>query len=80
MKKSIYIFLSLIMILNLVSCSEDYNGISNSGEVKIKTFSANAKLETLDETSGLIELVFPSATDLTKITPIITLYLKVHIL
>ncbi len=79
MKKSIYIFFSLIMILSLVSCSEDYNGISNSGEVKIKTFSANAKLETLDETSGLIELVFPSTTDLTKIKPVITLSEGAHI-
>ncbi len=75
MKKNILsLFVAAATILGLGSCIEDeYNGIDNSGGVKIKTFTANAKLETLDEEKGTIELIFASNADLTKVTPSYTL-------
>ncbi len=75
MKKNILsLFVATAATLALASCSEDtYNGIDNSGEVTMKTFTAHAKLETLNEEKGTIELIFASTTDLTQITPSYTL-------
>lgn len=75
MKTIIYpIIFCLALALTLASCDDDnYNGIQNQGEVKLLTFTAGAKLETLDEESSLINLVYKTGTDLTKVTPSFTL-------
>lgn len=79
MKKNTYHLISLLCMLavtlGFTACNEDsYNGIENSGEVTITSFTApGAKLTTLNEEKGNIQLVFPSSTDLTKLTPVIGL-------
>ena len=58
-------------LLAMTACSDDnYNGIDNSGEVKIISFSDNlAKLITVNELNGSIELIYPSSTNLTTLSP-----------
>lgn len=73
MKTIIYPII-ICLAFALASCdSDNYNGIENSGEVKILAFTAGAKQETLNEESSLINLIFKTGTDLTKVTPSFTL-------
>lgn len=68
------LFCAATLAMGFSACDEDYNGISNEGEVKILSFNvANEKFNTLDEATGSIELVFPSTADLTQLTPQISL-------
>ena len=58
-------------LLAMTACNdENYNGIDNSGEVKIISFSDNhAKLVILNELNGIIELIYPSNTNLSTLSP-----------
>ena len=72
MKKNSYIIISLIInLLAITACNDDkYNGIDNSGEVKIVSFSDNhAKLITLNEVNGNIKLIYPSNINLGTLSP-----------
>ena len=79
MKKNIYQWLTLsvalLLAFTVTACNDDeYNGIDNSGAVTITAFNAStAKKITIDEAKGAIELIFPSVTDLSKLTPSVTL-------
>lgn len=62
------------LALTFNSCDSQYNGISNEGEVKILSFTTtHEKLSTIDEITAAIQLVFPSSTDLTQLSPQISL-------
>ena len=70
MKKNSYIIISLIInLLAITACNDDkYNGIDNSGQVKIVSFSDNhAKLVNFNELNGIIELIYPSNTSLSTL-------------
>lgn len=79
MKKNRYHLLSFVCILGLslgfIACNEEeYNGIENNDAVKIISFNAaGAKQVTLNEEKGSIQLIFPSVTDLTRLTPVVQL-------
>ena len=63
-------------LLAMIACNDDnYNGISNSGEAKIVSFNDNhAKLITLNEVAGSIELIYPSNINLSTLSPSLQLY------
>lgn len=79
MKKNRKNRFSLLCLLavscGFTACNEEtYNGIENTGEVTITSFTApGVKQTTLNEEKGTIQLLFPSNTDLTKLTPVVSL-------
>lgn len=78
MKKNIYILMrglaAFVLTLGMAACNDnDYEGLENSGEAKLLTFTAGGKLENLDEASDYIHLIFSAGTDLTTLAPSFTL-------
>lgn len=76
MKKNLYKTLALCLAFaGLTACNEDeYNGIENEGAVTITAFTdAQAKQITLDEEKGYIEAIYPSATDLSRLSPTVSI-------
>ena len=60
--------------LYLTSCSEDEQvSLDLTGDVKIGSFQINDAAGTIDDVNNTIEIYVPSSTDLTNVTPVISL-------
>ncbi|HCO66524.1 MAG TPA: hypothetical protein DIT04_02035 [Dysgonomonas sp.] len=65
-----YFFLTAILCIGLISCSDDDDDdVIRSNEKKITEFAINAVKAEIDETNKTIILTLPAETDVTKLKP-----------
>ncbi len=71
--KKIFI-IAILALFCLFSCSDDENAsLELTGSVKIESFTINGTVATIDDDENTIEISLPSSTDLTNLSPEISL-------
>lgn len=64
----------LICCVGIISCSDDdRQNLDLSGGIRIESFSINGTDGTINDENGTVQILLPLGTDLTKLTPQITL-------